>query len=208
MPFMGDGLFARPPQWSHTIHQENNKTYPLIGASVFWKNTTIGTVTDVEGAFRLERAPATDLLIISYIGFITDTLKIDTSFISHQMTQNQEDELDEVTLTQRRKASQKSFIETQNILKVSSEELLKAACCNLSESFETNPAIDVNFADALTGTKQIKMLGLSSTYLLISEENIPMVRGCFTGLWIDLYTRNLGRKYSNQQRGRVGNQWF
>ena len=107
--------------------------------------------------------------------------------------QNQDDELDEVTLTQRRKASQKSFIDTQNILKVSSEELLKATCCNLSESFETNPAIDVNFADALTGTKQIKMLGLSSPYLMISEENIPMVRGAsqaygltFTpGTWVE-----------------------
>ena len=147
----------------------------------------------MEGAFRLERAPTTDRLIISYIGFKTDTLKITTSFISHQMTQNQEDELDEVTLTQRRKASQKSFIETQNILKVSSEELLKAACCNLSESFETNPSIDVNFSDALTGTKQIRMLGLKSPYLLITEENIPMVRGAsqayglsFTpGTWIE-----------------------
>tara|TARA_B100001057_G_C22857031_1_gene953066 strand:+ start:1784 stop:3970 length:2187 start_codon:yes stop_codon:yes gene_type:complete len=174
-------------------YQENNKTYPLIGASVFWKNTTKGTVTDMEGAFQLERAPATDLLIISYIGFITDTLEIDTSFINHQMSQSQEDELEEVTLTQNSKASQKSFIETQNILKVSSEELLKAACCNLSESFETNPAIDVNFSDALTGTKQIKMLGLSSSYLLISEENIPMIRGAsqaygltFTpGTWVE-----------------------
>jgi outer membrane receptor for ferrienterochelin and colicin len=186
-------VYSQDPLSGVIQYKENNKIYPLIGASVFWKNTTIGTVTDMEGAFRLERAPATDLLIISYIGFITDTLKIDTSFISHQMTQNQEDELDEVTLTQRRKASQKSFIETQNILKVSSEELLKAACCNLSESFETNPAIDVNFADALTGTKQIKMLGLSSPYLLISEENIPMVRGAsqaygltFTpGTWVE-----------------------
>ena len=62
-------------------------------------------------------------------------------------------------------------------MKVNSEELLKAACCNLSESFETNPSIDVNFSDALTGTKQIKMLGLSSPYLLITEENIPSVRG-------------------------------
>jgi len=60
---------------------------------------------------------------------------------------------------------------------VNSAELLKAACCNLSESFETNPSIDVNFSDALTGTKQIRMLGLTSPYLLISEENIPMVRG-------------------------------
>ena len=55
MPFMGNGLFARP--LSGVIqYQENNKTFPLIGASVFWKNTTIGTITDIEGAFRLERA--------------------------------------------------------------------------------------------------------------------------------------------------------
>ena len=85
--------------------------------------------------------------------------------------------LNEVELTQRRKAMQKSYFEAQNLIKVNSEELLKAACCNLSESFETNPSIDVNFSDALTGTKQIKMLGLSSPYLLITEENIPSVRG-------------------------------
>ena len=71
--------------------------------------------------------------------------------------------------------------------------MLKAACCNLSESFETNPAIDVNFSDALTGTKQIQMLGLTSPYLLITQENIPMVRGAsqafgltFTpGTWVE-----------------------
>ncbi|MDA0936228.1 MAG: TonB-dependent receptor [Bacteroidetes bacterium] len=186
-------VFSQDPLNGIVQYQENNKTYPLTGASVFWQNTTIGTVTDIEGAFQLEKTPETDLLIISYVGFKTDTLKIQMPFIRHQMIQDQDDELDEVTLTQRRKASQKSYIETQNILKVSSDELLKAACCNLSESFETNPAIDVNFSDALTGTKQIKMLGLSSTYLLISEENIPMVRGAsqaygltFTpGTWVE-----------------------
>ena len=186
-------VYSQDPLSGLLQYRQNNKIYPLSGASVFWKNTTIGTVTDMEGIFQLERPPASDLLIISYIGFKTDTLKINTSFISHQMTQNQEYELDEFTVNQRRKASQKSFIETQNIRKLSSEELLKAACCNLSESFETNPAIDVNFADALTGTKQIKMLGLSSPYLLISEESIPMVRGAsqaygltFTpGTWVE-----------------------
>ena len=111
------------------------------------------------------------------------------------MTKAPEEKLDGVILSQRRKSIQKSFIETQNILKVSSEELLKAACCNLSESFETNPSIDVNFSDALSGTRQIKMLGLSSPYILISEENIPMVRGAsqaygltFTpGTWVEVF---------------------
>ena len=93
------------------------------------------------------------------------------------MKEDTGESLDEIELIQRRKAAQKSYIAAQNITQVNSAELLKAACCNLSESFETNPSIDVNFSDALTGTKQIRMLGLSSPYLLITEENIPSVRG-------------------------------
>ena len=75
------------------------------------------------------------------------------------------------------KGMQKATNKVGNTTIVTSKELLKAACCNLAESFETNPSIDVNFSDALTGTKQIKMLGLTSPYILIAEENIPSVRG-------------------------------
>jgi len=133
-------------------------------------------------------------LIISYLGFKSDTLSIQNNrLVTRFLEENTVGELDEVTLTQRRKAIQKSYLEAQNIVTVNSAELLKAACCNLSESFETNPSIDVNFSDALTGTKQIRMLGLTSPYLLITEENIPMVRGAsqayglsFTpGTWIE-----------------------
>jgi hypothetical protein len=63
-------------------------------------------------------------------------------------------------------------------------ELLKAACCNLSESFETTPSIDVSFTDAVSGYKQIQLLGLASTNTLITRENIPDNRGiaAITGL--------------------------
>ncbi|WP_339611376.1 TonB-dependent receptor, partial [uncultured Planktosalinus sp.] len=71
----------------------------------------------------------------------------------------------------------RSYLQAQNVTNVSSAELLKAACCNLAESFETNPSIDVNFPDALTGNRQIKMLGLTSPYTLIAVENIPTIRG-------------------------------
>lgn len=101
--------------------------------------------------------------------------------------------LDEVKVVTKRKGLQKSFTVTGNTTLVTSKELLKAACCNLAESFETNPSIDVNFSDALTGTKQIKMLGLTSPYLMITEENIPSIRGAsqayglsFTpGTWVE-----------------------
>src|SRR5690606_38370165 len=90
-------------------------------------------------------------------------------------------------------ATSKSYLKASNTFTVSSKELLKAACCNLSESFETNPSIDVNFADAVTGTRQIKMLGLTSPYILIATENIPSIRGAsqafglsfIPGTWVE-----------------------
>ncbi|MGL2995258.1 TonB-dependent receptor plug domain-containing protein [Flavobacterium sp. TSSA_36] len=104
-----------------------------------------------------------------------------------------QENLEEVKITKKRKGLQKSYTVTANTTLVTSKELLKAACCNLAESFETNPSIDVNFSDALTGTKQIKMLGLTSPYLMITEENVPSVRGAsqayglsFTpGTWVE-----------------------
>ena len=103
------------------------------------------------------------------------------------------DTLKTVTVEGKRKGLKKSLTGTANTTVVTSKELLKAACCNLAESFETNPFIDVNFSDALTGTKQIKMLGLTSPYIMITEENIPSVRGAsqayglsFTpGTWVE-----------------------
>ncbi|MFV5698536.1 TonB-dependent receptor plug domain-containing protein [Flavobacterium sp. ZT3R17] len=104
-----------------------------------------------------------------------------------------QEKLDEVKVIKKQKGIQKSFTVTGNTTLITSKELLKAACCNLAESFETNPSIDVSFSDALTGTKQIKMLGLTSPYLMITEENIPSVRGAsqayglsFTpGTWVE-----------------------
>ncbi|TRX38803.1 TonB-dependent receptor [Flavobacterium sp. ZT3R18] len=104
-----------------------------------------------------------------------------------------QDTLQEIKVQSKRKSLQKSYTVTGNISVITSKELLKAACCNLAESFETNPSIDVSFSDALTGTKQIKMLGLTSPYLMMTQENIPSVRGAsqvfglsFTpGPWIE-----------------------
>ncbi len=104
-----------------------------------------------------------------------------------------QEDLNEVKIVKKQKGIKKSYSVTGNISTLTSKELAKAACCNLAESFETNPSIDVNFSDAVTGNKQIKMLGLTSPYLMITEENIPSVRGAsqayglsFTpGTWVE-----------------------
>lgn len=76
---------------------------------------------------------------------------------------------------------------------ISKKELKKAACCNLSESFETNPSIDVSFTDAVTGTKQIMLFGLAGKYAHIQTELTPLVWGLLSnsglsfipGAWIE-----------------------
>ena len=171
-------LMAQATIEGKILIQENNETYPLAGVNIFWLDSALGTVSNQEGDFSISPISSTNRLIIKYLGFKTDTLSVTSGKkIFHFMKEYTGESLDEIELIQRRKAAQKSYIAAQNITQVNSAELLKAACCNLSESFETNPSIDVNFSDALTGTKQIRMLGLSSPYLLITEENIPSVRG-------------------------------
>ena len=164
----------------------------VYGVNVRWLNTKIGTTTDAQGWFSIPYKSSYKKLIVSYIGYRTDTLSI-TNLVPVHHFLTEETATTEVVIRSKKRATQKSFYATTNVFTVNSDELLKAACCNLAESFETNPSIDVSFSDALTGTKQIQMLGLTSPYLLISQENIPSIRGAaqafgmtFTpGTWVE-----------------------
>ena len=86
-------------------------------------------------------------------------------------------EIEEVTVVQRKKGTVKSRTEAFDTQKINGEELCRAACCNLSEAFETNASVDVAYSDAATGAKQIRLLGLSGTYVQLIQENTPAVRG-------------------------------
>jgi len=105
----------------------------------------------------------TMMLSLSAFGQEPDSLQADT-----MKTQN----LSNVTITSRR-AGTKRMAGPANAVLIGREELFKAACCNLGESFTTNPSVDVNYSDAATGAKQIKLLGLSGTYVQMLAENLP-----------------------------------
>ena len=107
------------------------------------------------------------MLYLPVWGQDNDSLQEDT-----WKTQN----LSNVTITSRR-AGTRRLAGAMNGVVVNREELFKAACCNLGESFITNPSVDVNYSDAATGAKQIKLLGLSGTYVQMLTENLPNFRG-------------------------------
>lgn len=151
---------------------------PLVGASIQWAGTTVTTTTTETGEFEISYLPEYTTLTISYVGFETITVPVGSpEYVLQTMKPAKGEELQEVVVNKEQKSLRRSMVKAVNTTTMGAKELLKAACCNIAESFETNPSIDVNYADALTGTRQIKMLGLTSPYLLISEENIPAVRG-------------------------------
>ena len=156
----------------------DDKGEPVIGAEIFWLNTTIGAVTDIDGNFTIPMTVDSHHLIFNYLSYKADTVDI-TKASMPLVVQMSEDtkELQEVTVAARGATTIASRVSALQTTKITGAELCKAACCNLSESFETNASVDVAYADAATGAKTIKLLGLSGTYVQLLTENTPGVRG-------------------------------
>ena len=150
---------------------------PLPGANVAWVNTKIFTVTAEDGSFSVDKPKDSETLVISYIGFENDTIHVDSENVKLEIVLREGLSLGEVNVVRRRFGTTKLRSSAMNVDIISSAELSRAACCNLGESFVTNPSVDVSYSDAATGAKQIKLLGLSGTYVQMMTENIPNYRG-------------------------------
>lgn len=165
---------------------------PVIGATLFWKSSpSAGVSTDIDGKFSIEKKSGNKLLIITAIGYQRDSLTITNSndFVSIKLTVSNETLSEVVVKGQSNVLDRLNPIQTEII---TTKALAKAACCNLSESFETNASVSVGMSDAVTGAKQLQFLGLSGKYSQTNVENIPSVRGLATtfgltyipGTWI------------------------
>ena len=150
----------------------------LINVNIYWLGTTIGTVSDENGKFEIKKLSKTNnKLVISYIGYQTDTIEIKANQNEIEIFLSVNNQLKSIEILERRQTSFISKIEPIQTQLIMGEELMKAACCNLSESFETNASVDVAYSDAVTGAKQIKLLGLDGKYSQIMSEKIPFIRG-------------------------------
>jgi outer membrane receptor for ferrienterochelin and colicins len=168
-------ISARADEVKGHVFDDNNQ--PVIGANVYWEGTQQGTTTDVDGAFKLKTRKSTNNLVVSYIGYTTFVMPVTNPDEPLQITLKGEVALEEVVISERKMgtiASRTSVLQTQ---KITYDEICRAACCNLAESFETNPSVDVSYADAATGARQIKLLGLAGTYVQMLTENYPNFRG-------------------------------
>ena len=168
-PFVG--IYAHA--WGTVL---DDKGEPLVGANVYWAGTTVGVATDLDGHFKLEPVESTRLLVTSFMGFHNDTTEV-TQHSELTIVLVSDLVLEEVNIVERKMAVLRSRLTPLATETLTGEALCMAACCNLSESFETSASVDVAYSDAATGAKQIRLLGLSGTYVQMLTENTPNIRG-------------------------------
>jgi len=165
----------------------------IPGANVYWEGTTIGGTTNDKGFYSIpepKKYPST--MVVSYVGYQAYSQEI-TEWSHYHIYLKPSVELGEVKVKGKVNTTKFSTINTINMQTLSTGELEKAACCNLSESFSTNATVDVTFTDAVSGAKKIQMLGLDGVYTQITQENIPLIRGMTStyglsyvpGTWIE-----------------------
>ncbi len=164
--------------------KENGQKEYIEGAIISVPGTGTGTRSGNGGHFSLAVSDTARVLIISFTGFAEDTESLangENHISAHLVATRQ---LQEVIIRERLKSTEIGLLDPIKMEKIGQQELARAACCNLSESFETTPSVDLAFTDAVTGYKQIKLLGLSGANTLITRENIPDAQGLasITGL--------------------------
>ncbi|MBE6190435.1 MAG: TonB-dependent receptor [Rikenellaceae bacterium] len=151
---------------------------PLIGASVYWADTTVGGSTDTEGNYIIYRVKGRDRLVAAYLGFTNDTLQVADGLERLDFQLEADGVAVEDVVIEGTQSG--NYVKRDGILKnemISFAGLCKMACCTLAESFENSASVTVGYSDAISGARQIKMLGLAGTYTQILDENRPIMRG-------------------------------
>ena len=182
------------------VYELNNEgqEVALEGAHVYWLGTTTGTISGENGHFSLPTTGKSNQLIVQFIGHLSDTVLVTSADSLIKVVVKSFNQMQEVQVT----ASGTSLVSSQPILTqvITSDGLRVAACCNLAESFESNASVDVSYSDAVSGAKQIQMLGLDGKYTQIMLGNTPYIRGVATPLGL-LYVPGTWMESINISKG-------
>ena len=166
-------IFSQDNSIKGTILGDNSEA--LIGSSIYWINTQIGTTTDENGFFSLSKEGIKDKrLIATYIGYQSDTIKISNQrlLIVNLISNNS---LKEIELSENRVDIYIDPLKPIKTETITRKELEKAACCDLAGCFETQASVETKTTNVLTNTKELSMLGLSGVYNQILVDGLPNV---------------------------------
>lgn len=182
-------LFFLVVLWGFHVHSQvqgvvfgihNGMKMPLKQARITLRNAQTTVYSDENGRFELvlpKELP--DWMVVTAAGYDPDSVQVtkEDRFAGFEIILFEIETLDEVIISFKRDSKTFSRLKPLQVEELGEGELKKAACCNLSESFETNATVDVNFTDAVSGAKKIQLLGLDGVYTQLQMENIPFLTG-------------------------------
>lgn len=174
----GNTIHARTIRGTVSFLNSKGKKEALVGANVFLSDTRKGVIADMNGLFRVEADNEDAFLVASFTGFLPDSIRVSSIHSgTADFLLSEGVELEEAVVTANRQGTVFSRLSLQKTELITSTGLMKMACCNLSESFENSATITVGYTDAVSGAKQVQLLGLSGIYCQMMDENVPTLRG-------------------------------
>jgi len=169
-------ILAQDFKGSVIYRRSDGKTEPLPFAQVYLIEKAKLIETDENGQFIINLEQRTTM-VATYVGYTKDTLIVDPGIPSGEFYLMGENEVDEAVVTSRQLTNTLSRIKPVRTEVITAAGICKMACCNLAESFENSASVSVGYSDAITGARQIKLLGLAGTYTQMLDENRPVMRG-------------------------------
>ncbi len=164
-------------KWSAVVKDESGLPLPLV--QVIDSTSGARVTTNGNGKFTLEIGDEDDIYFL-FPEMVDYHIQVHTEDLPKTINLRERKVLTEAVVTGREVSSKFNQISATQLLDINKNEFKKAACCNLSESFDNTPAIDVSYTDGLTGMKQIKLLGLQMSDIFMTMEGIPYITGIST----------------------------
>jgi outer membrane cobalamin receptor len=158
--------------------QSDGEVEPLAFASIYWLEGKISLESNEKGEFSFnKKGSGTVSLIATYVGYTKDTLLLKNGEVKAELLLKEQNELNAARVVGKQEGNFLSKITPVKTEVITAAGLCKMACCNLAESFENSASVTVGYADAITGARQIRLLGLSGIYTQMLDENRPVMRG-------------------------------
>lgn len=157
---------------------KDGKKEPVPFASVYWLQSGTYMDCDADGKFTFtvfEKVDAT--LVATAVGYNKDTINITATDNYVEFMLIGVNELEKAVVQAKSESNYLSKLSSVRTEVITAAGLCKMACCNLAESFENSASVSVGYSDAVTGARQIRLLGLSGIYTLMLDENRPVMRG-------------------------------
>lgn len=160
------------------VEKPGGEYVSLPYASVYWLEGQMVVEADDNGRFSFDRKQAEQVSIVAtFVGYTKDTVILGPEERMAELVVREGEELSAARLVTRQEGNYISKLTSVKTEVISAAGLCKMACCNLAESFENSASVTVGYSDAITGARQIRLLGLSGIYTQMLDENRPVMRG-------------------------------